>query len=511
MCSATSLAASRTAAAAALAGRRRASLLCAGSFCGPAPSSSAWLGSKLGIRLGPEGLASRRVATISAALNANKEYVIVGGGNAAGYAAKAFVEQGHAEGKLCIVTADKVAPYERPTLTKGYLFPLDAKPPRLPGFHTSVGGGGERQTPEWYQQKGIEVLYSTTITGLDTGSRTLKTSSGDEVAYKNLVIATGSTAIRLPEKIGGHLPGVHVIRSVEDADGLVEAFQNAKAAVIVGGGYIGEEVGAACATWKIPTTIVFPEGHLMPRLFTPSVAANYEKLYESKGVKFRKGTSVAKIIPGADGKVSKVELESGEVLEADLVIVGVGARPVVEPFLNAGLKSEQKGIEVNGMLCSSDPNIYAIGDVAAFPLKLYERRARVEHVDHARRSGAHVVNSIVKGSEEEYDYLPYFYSRVFEHPGSERKIWWQFYGDNVGESVEKGNFDPKLLNIWVKDGHLKGILLESGTPEEFALLPKLARAQPKVDISALGAAKSVEDALKIAQSAMEATSNTSAA
>eukprot|EP00850_Spirogloea_muscicola_P005808 SM000027S09589 [mRNA] locus=s27:159596:163795:- [translate_table: standard] len=447
MCSATSLAASRTAAAAALAGRRRASLLRAGSSCRPAASSSAWLGSKLGVRLGPEGLASRRIATISAALNANKEYVIVGGGNAAGYAAKAFVEQGHAEGKLCIVTADKVAPYERPTLTKGYLFPLEAKPPRLPGFHTSVGGGGERQTPEWYQQKGIEVLYSTTITGLDTGSRTLKTSSGDEVAYKNLVIATGSAAIRLPEKIGGHLPGVHVIRSVEDADGLVEAFQSAKAAVIVGGGYIGEEVGAACATWKIPTT----------------------------------------------------------------VIVGVGARPVVEPFLNAGLKSEQKGIEVNGKLCSSDPNIYAIGDVAAFPLKLYERRARVEHVDHARSSGAHVVNSIVKGSEEEYDYLPYFYSRVFEHPGSEHKIWWQFYGDNVGESVEKGNFDPKLLNIWVKDGHLKGILLESGTPEEFALLPKLARAQPKVDISALGAAKSVEDALKIAKSAMEATSYTSAA
>lgn len=172
----------------------------------------------------------RRATLITCAsfANENREFVIVGGGNAAGYAARTFVENGMADGKLCIVSKESVAPYERPALTKAYLFPLDKKPARLPGFHTCVGSGGERQTPEWYKDKGIEVMYGTTVTGLDISTQTLTTASGSHLKYGSLIIATGCTASRLPDSIGGNLPGVHYIRDVADADLLVSSMQSAK-------------------------------------------------------------------------------------------------------------------------------------------------------------------------------------------------------------------------------------------------------------------------------------------
>eukprot|EP01018_Ginkgo_biloba_P018465 Gb_25157 [translate_table: standard] len=124
---------------------------------------------------------------------------------------------------------ENVAPYERPALTKAYLFPMDKKPARLPesitcqGFHTCVGSGGERQTPEWYKEKGIEVMYGTTVTGLDIPTQTLTTASGSHLKYGSLIIATGCTAARLPASIGGSLPGVYYIRDIADADLLVSS------------------------------------------------------------------------------------------------------------------------------------------------------------------------------------------------------------------------------------------------------------------------------------------------
>jgi monodehydroascorbate reductase (NADH) len=184
--------------------------------------------------------------------------VIVGGGNAAGYAARTFVENGMADGRLCIVTKEAYAPYERPALTKAYLFPPEKKPARLPGFHTCVGGGGERQTPDWYKEKGIEVIYEDPVAGADFEKQTLTTDAGKQLKYGSLIIATGCTASRFPDKIGGHLPGVHYIREVADADSLIASLGKAKKIVIVGGGYIGMEVAAAAVAWNLDTTVIIP-------------------------------------------------------------------------------------------------------------------------------------------------------------------------------------------------------------------------------------------------------------
>ncbi|GLT90852.1 hypothetical protein SLE2022_087690 [Rubroshorea leprosula] len=446
----------------------------------------------------------RRFVSASASFdNDNREYVIVGGGNAAGYAARSFVEHGMADGRLCIVTKEPHAPYERPALTKAYLFPLDKKPARLPGFHTCVGSGGERQTPDWYKEKGIEMIYEDPVTSIDIEKQTLTTNSGKLLKYGSLIVATGCTASRFPEKIGGNLPGVHYIRDIADADSLISSLEKAKKVVVIGGGYIGMEVAAAAVGWKLDTTIIFPENHLLQRLFTPSLARRYEELYKENGVKFLKGVSIKNLEAGPDGHVAALKLEDGSTIEADTVVVGIGAKPAVSPFEHVGLNTTVGGIQVDGLFRTNIPGIFAIGDVAAFPLKIYDRIARVEHVDHARRSAQHCVKALLSAQTHTYDYLPYFYSRVFEYEGSPRKVWWQFFGDNVGETVEIGNFDPKIATFWIDSGKLKGVLLESGSAEEFQLLPALARSQPSIDKTKLQKASSVEEALEIAKAALQ--------
>ncbi|KAH1251502.1 Monodehydroascorbate reductase, chloroplastic/mitochondrial [Glycine max] len=434
-------------------------------------------------------------------------------------AARTFVEHGMADGRLCIVTKEPYAPYERPALTRAYLFPPDKKPARLPGFHTCVGSGGERQTPEWYKENVIEMLYEDPVKDIDIEKHTLTTSSGKLLKYGSLIIATGCTASRFPEKIGGNLPGVHYIRHVADADALILSLEKAKKVVVVGGGYIGMEVAAAAVGWKLdatvcvfpisffniliadiqitenniadsniadsniansniadsnssndrPRRIIFPEDDLLQRLFTPSLARRYEELYQKNGVKVLK------------------------------VIIGIGARPAVSPFERVGQNTDVGGIQVDGQFRTSTPGIFAVGDVAAFPLKIYNRISRVEHVDHARRSAQHCVKALLS--------MTIFHTSIQGFLNMKEAL--EKCGGSsletraIGETVEIGNFDPKIATFWIESGKLKGVLLESGSPEEFQLLPKLARSQPLIDKAKLQNATSVEEALEIARGSLQ--------
>ena len=166
-----------------------------------------------------------------------KRFVIVGGG----YVTRTFVEKGVANGILCIISKEAFAPYERPALTKR----------------------GERQTPDWYKEKGIEMLYEDPVTGIDAEKQTLTTNS---LEFGSLIIATGYTASRFSEKIGDTLPGVHHIRDMADVDSLVSSLEKAQNVVVVGGGYIGMKVAAAAVGWNLDATVIFAEDHFLPRL-----------------------------------------------------------------------------------------------------------------------------------------------------------------------------------------------------------------------------------------------------
>ncbi|XVF04098.1 hypothetical protein REPUB_Repub05bG0052500 [Reevesia pubescens] len=412
------------------------------------------------------------------------KYIIVGGGVAAGYAAREFDRQGLKPGELAIISKEAVAPYERPALSKGYLNPKGAA--RLPDFHVCVGSGGERLLPDWYKEKGIHLFLSTEIVKVNLGLKTLISAKGETFKYQTLIIATGSTVIRLTDfKVeGADAKNIFYLRELHDADELVESIKTKKngKAVIIGGGYIGLEVAAAIRINNFDVTMVYPEPWCMPRLFTAAIAAFYESYYANKGIKIIKGTLAVGFNANANGEVKGVKLKDGRVLEADIVVVGVGARPLTTLFKQQ-LEENKGGIKTDGFFKTSMPSVYAVGDVSTFPMKLYNDMRRVEHVDHARKSAEQAVKAI-KASEsgkeiEEYDYLPYFYSRSFD-------LSWQFYGDNVGDTVFFGNDNPlspkpKFGTFWIKDGKVVGAFLEGGTPEENKAIAKVSRLQPLVE------------------------------
>ncbi|KAM0844342.1 hypothetical protein ACQ4PT_057120 [Festuca glaucescens] len=370
--------------------------------------------------------------------------------------------------------------------------PLPQNAARLPGFHTCVGSGGEKLLPEWYTEKGIELILSTEIVKADLASKTLTSAAGATFTYETLLIATGSSTIKLTDfgVQGAEANNILYLRDIDDADKLVAAMQAKKdgKAVVVGGGYIGLELSAALKINNFDVTMVYPEPWCMPRLFTAGIAHFYEGYYASKGINIVKGSYATGFDADANGDVTVVKLKDGRALDANIVIVGVGGRPLTGLF-KGQVDEEKGGLKTDTFFETSVAGVYAIGDVASFPMKLYNEPRRVEHVDHARKSAEQAVKAIkAKESGEtvaEYDYLPYFYSRSFD-------IAWQFYGDNVGESVLFGDNDPaaakaKFGTYWVKDGKVVGVFLEGGSADEYQAIAKVARAQPPVaDLEALG-------------------------
>lgn len=200
-------------------------------------------------------------------------------------------------------------------------------------------------------------------------------------------------------------------------------------------------------------------------------------------------------------QVVAVNLRDGNRLPTDMVVVGIGIRPNTSLF-EGQLTLEKGGIKVNGQLQSSNSSVYAVGDVAAFPLKLLGETRRLEHVDSARKSAKHAVAAIMEPDKTgEFDYLPFFYSRVFT-------LSWQFYGDNAGEVVHYGDFSGTTFGAyWVNKGRLVGSFLEGGTKEEYEATAKATRLQPVVEDLAELERQGLGFALAISQKPLPSTPN----
>ncbi|KAF6155475.1 hypothetical protein GIB67_020001 [Kingdonia uniflora] len=351
-------------------------------------------------------------------------------------------------------------------------------PARLPSFHTCVGVNDERLTPKWYKDQGIELVLGTRVKSVDVRRKTLLTATGETISYKILIIATGARALRLEEfgVDGSNAENVCYLRDLADGTSLVTAIQSSVGgnAVVIGGGYVGMECAASLVINKINVTMVFPEEQCMARLFTPKISTYYEDYYKSKGVKFIKGTVLSSFEKDSNGKVTAVALRDGTHLPTDMVVVGIGIRPNTGLF-EGQLTLEKGGIKVNGRMQTSENSVYAVGDVAAFPVKLFGESRRLEHVDSARKTARHAVLAILSAEKTaDFDYLPFFYSRVFT-------LSWQFYGDNVGEVVHYGDFTGSTFGAyWVSKGKLVGSFFEGGTKEEYEAIAKATRLKPTV-------------------------------
>jgi 3-phenylpropionate/trans-cinnamate dioxygenase ferredoxin reductase component len=318
---------------------------------------------------------------------------IVGAGQGGFQVASSLRQEGFA-GPVLLFGDEPVLPYQRPPLSKSYL-------------------SGEQGLDEvwlrpeaFYEKREIDLAAGETVTSIDRRGRCLHLASGRDVAFDHLVLATGARNRPLPVP-GAELDGVLGLRSLADADALRQRLGEARAAVVIGAGFIGLEFAAVAIAAGLAVHIVELTQRPMGRVVSAPVSDFFTKTHRRWGAEISLGTGVARIL-GENGRAEGVETSDGRRLAADLVLVCVGVMPNVELAGAAGLAVDN-GIVVDAHLATDEPAILAIGDCANFPTRFAAERVRLESVqnavDQARSVAAHVV-----GKGAPYDKVPWFWS-----------------------------------------------------------------------------------------------------
>jgi 3-phenylpropionate/trans-cinnamate dioxygenase ferredoxin reductase subunit len=323
--------------------------------------------------------------------------VIVGASLAGAKAAQALREEGFT-GRLVLVGAETERPYERPPLTKEYLLGKEALE------KTYV------HEEDWYAGNNVELLLGVAAVGVDRSAHEVRLADGRLLTYDKLLLTTGASPRRLSVP-GGELSGVHYIRTMADSTTLREAIRPGdKAVVVVGAGWIGLEVAAAARVYGNEVTIVEPEATPLHRHLGPELGGTFADLHRAHGVELVLGEGVSEL--RGSGRVSAVVTSGGRELPADIVVVGIGVVPNTGLAEAAGLEVSN-GIVVDESLRTSDPDIYAAGDVANFQHPLLGRRIRVEHWANALNGGPAAARAML-GQDVSYDRVPYFFSDQYE-------------------------------------------------------------------------------------------------
>ncbi|MES2094142.1 MAG: FAD-dependent oxidoreductase [Actinomycetota bacterium] len=328
----------------------------------------------------------------------SESFVIVGAGLAGASAARTLREE-HFAGRIRLIGAEAHRPYIRPPLSKDYL-----------------SGSADRDSvfvdPEaWYAENGIEFLRETTVTGIDAAGQLVHTDNGDDFAYSKMLLATGSSPRRLSIP-GADLEGVHYLRTLDDSDALRSLLASGGTRlVLIGSGWIGMEVAATARTLGNDVTILEREPIPLANALGDELGRMFAELHEQNGVVLRRSVIVESIV-GRDGRATGVTLEGGEVVAADLVLVGIGAVPHVE-LADAARLAVDNGILVDSALRTSDPAIFAAGDIANAYHPVAKMRLRSEHWANALNGGRTAAKSML-GQDVSYDHIPYFYTDQFD-------------------------------------------------------------------------------------------------
>ncbi len=325
-------------------------------------------------------------------VSAPSSIVIVGTGAAGSAAAETLRREGY-RGTITLLGADAEAPYDRPNLSKDYL----------------AGTAPEEWIPlrsrDYYQEQGIVLRTGTRVASIDVKARTVVLEGAEAIPFGALLLATGARPRRL-DIVGAELPHVLTLRSLADSRALIERAKAASRAVVIGAGFIGLEVAASLRTRGIEVHLVAPDARPLERVLGAELADMIRDIHESHGVVFHLGTQPTAIREG------HVVLATGESLAADLVVVGVGVTPETELAARAGLTVD-RGVNVNAYLQTSDPGIFAAGDLARWPDPHTGALIRVEHWTVAQRQGQTAARNML-GAREPFDAVPFFWSAHFD-------------------------------------------------------------------------------------------------
>ena len=356
--------------------------------------------------------------------------VIIGAGHAGGSAA-AFLRQYGFDGEIVMVGEEPLPPYQRPPLSKAWL-KGEADSDSL-----------QLKSPEFWAEQKIDFRASTRATGIDRQARTVALSDRSQVAYDTLILATGSSAHRLPIP-GADDPAILELRTAAHADRLKAALQPGKRLIVVGAGYIGLEVAASARALGCEVVVLEREARVLARVASEPLAAFFERFHRERGVDLRTGVEVTAI---EDART--VVLADGTRVEGDAVLVGVGARACDELAGEAGLTCV-RGVVVDAEARSeTDPNVFAIGDCSYRPLPLYGEPMRLESVPNALEQAKQAACAIA-GRPQPPGEVPWFWSDQYE-------LKLQIAGLPLGADrlVVRGDPDQNRFAVF----HLKGDLI----------------------------------------------------
>jgi NADPH-dependent 2,4-dienoyl-CoA reductase/sulfur reductase-like enzyme/nitrite reductase/ring-hydroxylating ferredoxin subunit len=323
---------------------------------------------------------------------APENVIIVGGGAAANAAAEMLRRDGHS-GSVTMISADDATPYDRPNLSKDFL----------------AGTASEEWIPlrsmDFYREHQIELLLNTRVAAIDPRKKSVELADGSHRKFDALLLATGAEPVKL--KIpGADSPQVCYLRSLSDCRAIISKAAKARRVVLVGASFIAMEVAASLILRKLQVHVVAPEAVPMERILGPQVGEHLRRLHERNGVIFHLQQSVVAI------DERKVTLTDGNAIEADLVVIGIGVKPLIDLAERAGIKTD-KGVSVNEYLETSIPQIYAAGDIARWPDPLTGDHIRVEHWVVAERQGQTTARNILGGGER-FDLVPFFWTTQYD-------------------------------------------------------------------------------------------------
>ncbi|MGC5020754.1 NAD(P)/FAD-dependent oxidoreductase [Micromonospora sp. DT47] len=364
-------------------------------------------------------------------------FVIVGAGLAGAKAAQTLREEGFG-GQVILLGEEPDRPYERPPLSKGLLL---GTTPRRDVYVHDAG---------WYEANNVDLRTATRVTGIDRAARHVVLDDGERLGYDKLLLTAGSTPRSL-DVPGADLDGVWSLRTLADSDRIADALTEHAHLVVIGAGWIGLEIAAAARQHGAAVTVVETADLPLQRVLGDEVARVFADLHRRHDVTFHFGVGVRQL--RGTGRVSSVLLTDGTQLAADTVVVGVGIQPNVQLAEAAGLKVDN-GIVTDARLLTSDPHIYAAGDVANAYHPLLGRHIRVEHWANALNGGPAAARSML-GQQVEYARLPYFFSDQYDL-GMEYSGWVDDYDRVVfrGDPAVVDGTAPEFMAFWVKDGRV---------------------------------------------------------
>jgi 3-phenylpropionate/trans-cinnamate dioxygenase ferredoxin reductase subunit len=323
--------------------------------------------------------------------------VIIGAGHAGGTAAALLRQYGYA-GAIALIGDEPIAPYQRPPLSKAWL-KGEANADDL-----MLKDGG------FYPEHNIDLRLNTKVSRIDRAAKTVVLASGEALAYDRVILATGARARPLPVP-GAELNGVLSLRTAADAEHLKAAIGPGRRLAIVGGGYIGLEAASSARALGAEAVVIEREPRVLARVACEALSDFFQIYHRARGVTFELNAGVA-AIEGANGHVTGIRLTDGRLVACDAALVGVGAIPNAELARDAGLECVD-GVVVDLEARTSDPAIFAIGDVTHRPMPLYDRMFRLESVPNALEQAKQAAAAIT-GRPGPAAEVPWFWSDQYD-------------------------------------------------------------------------------------------------